>query len=353
MNHPAQNKTPHPAGLPMPGPEAAASEPRASSDASSLEPLQTSVKNPDCYSPEWWWQPENDPTQSWIHSGWMVNRRRVWSALRNTGQSANRVQRFQECGSDAWVYKSDSADENFKIIANHCGDRFCMVCGGLRSFRVREALRPLCQGIRIRMATLTLLGKGNTLRETLDMIYRYFRALRQTPLWEDCVTGGCAFLEIKWDAKHKRWHTHLHLLLAGKYIEQGFLTQAWKGISGDSFIVDVRDKGTNGAGVEYACKYVTKPLNSSFVHLPERLEEAVMALRGKRLCLCFGSWYGTPLNEVDNEELFDQERAEPTWTSIGSLASIRARAFTGDAEAARILDSLRKFSEDGPLNDSS
>jgi hypothetical protein len=203
------------------------------------------------------------------------------------------------------------------------------------------------------MATLTLLGKGCTLRETLDMIYRYFRALRQTPLWEDCVTGGCAFLEIKWDAKHKRWHTHLHLLLAGKYLEQGHLTQAWRGISGDSFIVDVRDKGTDGAGVEYACKYVTKPLNSSFVHLPERLQEAVMALRGKRLCLCFGSWYGTPLNEVDDEALFDEERVESTWTSIGSLASLRREAFHGDPRAIRIMALLESGYKERSIYDSS
>jgi hypothetical protein len=304
-------------------------------------------------APERCWHPEDDPCQSWIHSGWMINRRRVRDALLRTHQSPERILRFEACGSEAWVFQQENSDENYKVIANHCGDRFCMVCGGLRTFNTREALKPLCQGVRIRMATLTLAGKKDTLRETLDRIYRHFRALRQSELWHECVTGGASFLEIKWDGKHKRWHTHLHLLLAGKYLEQGHLTKIWHALTGDSFIVDVRDKGTDGAGVAYAAKYVTKPLNSSFVGIPERLDEAVMALRGKRLCLCFGSWYGTRLSEADDEELFDSLGPEPTWTSIGSLRDLRLEAHKGDPRATRILALLKGFDEDGPVNDSS
>lgn len=353
MSHHFKTNNPITAGSLMTGPEAAASEPRAAAAATSLEPLQTSEKTQEQYSPDWWWQPENCPCQSWIHSGWMVNRRRVRESLRRTTMPRSRVDRFEQCGSEAWVYESDNPDEKYKIISNHCGDRFCMVCGGLRVFKVREALRPLCQDVRIRFATLTLLGKNNTLRETLDRIYRHFKALRQTEFWSQCVEGGAAFLEIKWDAKHHRWHTHLHLLLAGKFLPQDKLSNLWRALTGDSFIVDVRDKGTNGAGVDYACKYVTKPLNSSFVNIPERLDEAVMALRGKRLCLCFGSWYGTRLSEVDDEELFDEERAEPTWTSIGHLSQVRRDAFHGDAKAISILRYIEASREGGPLNDSS
>lgn len=205
----------------------------------------------------------------------------------------------------------------------------------------------------MRFATLTLLGKNNTLRETLDRIYRHFRALRATELWEKTVTGGAAFLEIKWNNNLKRWHTHLHLLLEGRYLAQADLSRVWHGITGDSMIVDIRAVGDGPAAAGYVTKYVTKPLNSSFVNLPDQLDEAVMALRGKRLCLCFGSWYGTSLSEVEEDELFDAEAASPHWTSIGSLVDLRRQAFQGDARANLILATLTNRKTGGPIDDSS
>jgi hypothetical protein len=53
----------------------------------------------------------------------------------------------------------------------------------------------------------------------------------------------------------------------------------------------------------YVTKYASKPLNTSFANSPALLDEALRALKGRRLCLTFGSWYGTPLTDAEDDGL--------------------------------------------------
>jgi hypothetical protein len=64
---------------------------------------------------------------------------------------------------------------------------------------------------------------------------------------------------------------------------------------------------------------------------PNRLDEAVLALKGKRLCLTFGKWRGLKLTER-----VDAER----WLNLGSLTEFIDRAEAGDQAAATILRAL-------------
>lgn len=186
--------------------------------------------------------------------------------------------------------------------------------------------------------TLTLSGKGEPLTELIDRLYKHFRALRQHPVWSGAVQGGAAFLEVKYSDKARRWHPHLHIICHAKFVQQSELSLAWRSITKDSFIVDIRRVKDVGHAAKYVTKYASKPLNTSFAMSPILLDEAVVALKGRRLCLCFGTWYGTPLDLAEDTEFADDLIDLAGWHNVGSLEETLELARQGEtASVARLL----------------
>jgi len=188
--------------------------------------------------------------------------------------------------------------------------------------------------------TLTLCGKREPLAELIDRLYKSFRYLRSHPTWSDKVDGGAAFLEVKWSDKAQRWHPHLHIVADGKFIDQGELSNAWRSITKDSFIVDVRRIRNKEHAARYVTKYASKPLNTSFSDTPKLLDEAVIALKGRRLCLCFGTWYGTALDLAEDEVLADDLVDAGDWTFWLPLEDVLRDARSGDPDAIATIRSL-------------
>lgn len=274
------------------------------------------------------------------HSGWRVIRERVEASLIRTNQSASRVASFRSCGSGATVERTtdQSRPTEFRIRGSCCHDRLCTPCANSRSFRLKLALMSAMKGKRISFITLTLAGKDDGLAEKVDRLYKHFKALRNHPLWSDRVRGGAGFLEVKWSDKVQRWHPHLHLICDADFIDQGELSDVWRGITRDSFIVDVRRVKDEDQAATYVTKYASKPLNTSFSNSPALLDEAVEALKGRRLCLAFGEWYGTPL-DFDQDELLDEdELPDSAWQSYMPLELCIEQANHGDEHCRRILE---------------
>lgn len=272
----------------------------------------------------------------WRHGGWMIYRKRVFEAMERTSQSPNRRRSFGECGSYSWIEKREGQDGGFRVRHNNCHDRLCTPCANARSAKISEALLAAIGSSPVSFITLTLCGRKEPLGELVDRLYKHFRALRLHPLWQDKVRGGAAFLEVKWSDKAQRWHPHLHIIADADFIPQQELSTVWRTISRDSFIVDVRRVKNAEVTGHYVCKYASKPLNSSFSNTPALLDEALLALKGRRLCLCFGTWYGTPLSDAEDATLED-ELADGTWKMFSDLESILVRATNGERDAIHIL----------------
>ncbi|MGH7605590.1 MAG: protein rep [Gemmatimonadaceae bacterium] len=272
------------------------------------------------------------------HSGWRVNRRRVWESMLRTAQSLSRRRSFGSCGSMSWIEQSHSTPGRFRIRHNHCNDRLCIPCGNTRSVKLLSAVRHLTSGKKLVFCTLTLCGKNEPLTNLLDKLYKSFRALRALPIWER-VIGGCAFLEIKWSDKAQRWHPHLHILMESSYMPQGDLAECWRMITKDSFIVDIRRVETEDMATRYVTKYVTKPLSPTFLNTPKLLDEALTSLKGRRLIFCFGEWYGTPLDTVEDADL-DFEGDNPDWKYFAPLELTLAQATSGQKDALFIIRAL-------------
>lgn len=269
--------------------------------------------------------------QTFRHSGWAIARKAVYAALRRTEHSLWRISNFGSCGSNAWVDRSLDDPTKYRVRSDRCHDRFCLPCGQERSRVIAHNVHERLQPRIARFVTLTIRASHEPLGELLDLLYDSFAKLRRTVLWSETQAGGVAFLEVKWCAGTERWHPHLHVLTEGKYIAKQALSNAWRKATNGSFIVDVRKIHNADTAVGYVVKYASKPHDASMLRDPERLDEAVIALKGRRLCLTYGTWRGVKLTEVPEVG---------TWTPIAPLSRIILQARVGDAAASQILSRL-------------
>lgn len=270
------------------------------------------------------------------HSGWKMTRMRVFEALGRTGQSQARRRSFGECGSFSSIQQCTDDPLKFRVRCNHCHDRLCTPCATERSRTIRDVVMAHLPEGGISFITLTLAGADQGLSEKVDRLYRHFRALRAHPAWTEKVAGGVAFLEVKWSEKAKRWHPHLHLIAEAKYVDQAVLSDLWRGITKDSYIVDIsRVKDRNSCG-SYVAKYASKPLNTSFAGVPSLLDEAVASLKGRRLIFAFGSWYGTKLSSLDDDEL-ELDDAGKKWNHFAFLEDVLFAARAGGVDAMNVI----------------
>lgn len=265
---------------------------------------------------------------SFRHSGWQHNRDLVRAALIRTDVPAARIDRWDLCGSNAWVVRDVADPGRLAVVASYCHDRFCRPCANQRSRIIVGNLLPRLSKKHHRFLTFTIKDDVLSLRELVDKLYRCFRRVRASKLCKKRLRGGVAFLEIKWNQATDHWHPHLHVIAEGTYIPREQLIDLWKRITGDSWNVDIRTIPDTDTVGRYVSKYASKPLSNTFVNRPEQLDDAVRVLLGRRLFTTFGTWRGWRLLEVHSDTV---------WESIGPLAELRSLAQAGNDRAIAIL----------------
>ncbi len=266
------------------------------------------------------------------HSGWQPDRRLIRQALRRSDASDSRIAAWDGCGSDAWVLRAEKPPHRLKIVSGNCHDRFCVPCANDRSARLGRRIREKVPACGISFLTVTLVDSDVPLTELIDKLVKSFRRLRAWKRWKERVAGGVAFIEIKWNAKLARWHPHLHAIMETAFIPKAEISDEWRRITGTSFIVDIKRPPSAESIIRYVTKYGSKALDQSFVSDPERLDEAIEALKGRHLCSVFGTWRGWALTDDDEAE---------EWQPVDTLVHLLARERRGDDEAHAIMEQLR------------
>jgi hypothetical protein len=99
------------------------------------------------------------------------------------------------------------------------------------------------------------------------------------------MAGGLISIEAKKKPGHA-WNIHLHLLVEGFFIPQQKLSQDWYAVTGDSYIVDIRDAYSGLGGLKYILKYLSKAPEVSNCE-----DDYNEAFAGMRLVSAFGTWY--------------------------------------------------------------
>lgn len=279
------------------------------------------------------WDEQDNLAQIFRHSGWHDDRVRVYDALKATMQPVSRIINFASCGFGSYVLKSQDEPPRYRVAGSKCHDRFCIPCASERSRTITANVLDRLGKDPVRMMTLTIGGVGQPLQERLDHLDQSFAKLRRTSFWRKYVTGGVAFLEIKWSAATDRWHPHLHCLVEGKYIPKRELSIEWQLATGDSSIVRLGLVRNHHRALHEVTKYASKPLSATFVRIPERLQEAIRVLYGRRLCTTFGRWRGVALTPHPSED---------AWENLGSLHDMVNAAASGDLEAINVLANLNE-----------
>lgn len=273
----------------------------------------------------------NELSQVFRHSGWAGHRRLVYEALKRTKQPLSRTSAFWECGSHAYVLKSVEDPPRWRVAGSSCHDRMCTPCATERSRTIAQNVIDKIGDQRVRFITFTLRHSTDALADLLAKLYDAFAKMRHTRLWKAHVSGGVAFLEVKYSDRVEGWHPHIHVLATGKWVAKAALQSTWHQITGDSYVVDIRLPGGKKNVAHYVTKYASKPLNTSFIHVPRLLDEAILALRGRRLCTTFGGWRGVLLVHKPDEDC---------WENVGPLAAWLQRAVDGDDEALFVLHQI-------------
>lgn len=267
-------------------------------------------------------------SQVFRHSGWARGRARVADSLQRTMQSVSRILSFAGCGDGAYVLKSNENPPRYRVAGSSCHDRFCQMCAQERSKAIALNCLQAIGTQRVRLVTLTLRQQHRPLSVSIDCLYQAFRKLQRLKPWRQRVKAGVGFLELIYKEQTSLWNVHLHLLVTGTFIPKRDLSKWWLSVTGDSMIVNIKLPGGPEGVVSYVTKYASKPLNASYLYDQAALDEAVVALKGRRMCTTFGGWRGVLLVDHPDEE---------AWENLGSLDDWIRRAADGDEEAATIL----------------
>ncbi|MHC4547010.1 MAG: rep family protein, partial [Planctomycetota bacterium] len=225
--------------------------------------------------------------------------RRVYNALKDTHQSVSRILGFADCGARAYVYRTLDDPPHYRVAGSACHDRFCMPCTRERGLAIASNIHAHLDGQRARFVTLTLRTEGLSLRD---------------------VTGGAAFVEVKWNPQSARWHPHVHAIVQGRYIPHDLLRRAWLLITGDSSVVRVQVVKSHESVTRYVTTYASKTVRTSDFPTDASLREAITALHGTRLCRTFGTWRGVALTKTEPDGV---------WIIVDSLQAILFAALHG------------------------
>jgi hypothetical protein len=281
--------------------------------------------------------PQEDLSQVFRHSGWREDRARVYTALFSSSKSHHRLKAFCQCGMNAMVHRSKKGPEDWKVTALKCHDRFCKPCLRDRASKIKSKLIPALGTRRVRMLTLTVKADStDKLFDCVKKLQRSFTQLRRLDIWREAVDGCAYFLEVTRGANHDHWHAHFHVLMVGSYLEVGWLSQAWRGITRDSFICHITlCRSVKGVAL-YCGKYATKGFDITTLRSPDLLQEAIATLTHAKLWGATGT-----LRKAMREAQANDYLTAAEWEPVASLHELFKWANDGDSESIRILSLLR------------
>lgn len=262
--------------------------------------------------------------------------------LPTSNVSEERQQRWRECGSDAWIQKSQSTGK-VRCVAKCCKLRWCPACRRSLNRHVQTWIEQLVNdnpADQWRFITLTLKSSNAPLATQLANLRKSFRKLRQRTFWKKSVNGGVAILELTCNESTGQWHPHYHVLCRGRWMDQRQLSMQWLSITKTSKIVDIRFVKQRTKAAAYVAKYLAKLPPVAMLNCQKRFNEWTEALDGFRTITKFGNARGYQAPERQSDYPTD-------WIPIAKLETILEHARNGQAWARAIIHQLKG----GPIDE--
>lgn len=177
-----------------------------------------------------------------------------------------------------------------------CGHKACGRCAGVQRWKKVAKLWPLVKGFKEpRFLTLTFKNRAHLTPEWRRKQFATFRKFLKNRFIADHLEGGVWCWEVTYNRVTKTWHPHFHILFDGKWTKHEEIKKIWFALTGDSFIVDVRDvqgEGDEGklGALRETVKYITKAV--SIADDEKLLEEFLTATKNMRRIGLFGKCHG-------------------------------------------------------------
>lgn len=251
----------------------------------------------------------------------------------DSNYGTNMLERFQKCRTMAW-HVQDPETWLIRVQSNSCRLRWCPMCAKARvSIISHNCFEFLSKQKAVRFLTLTMKHSDLPLSEQIRRMKKCFVKLGRRVGWKKYVTGSIAFLHVKRNDGNTAWHVHLHILLAGSYVPQQWLSAEWLKVTGDSPVVHVQAANSEkelGASIKDFTRYAGCPANLLKIPIEHRLE-IVHAFEGVRVCWATGICKDVSLSPPKYKQ------GNSKMINLGRDSTIRMRAKTGDFDALCIL----------------
>ena len=226
----------------------------------------------------------------------------------SSGQSDYRGKRdlnqeLREAGHEEWALALEGCGTEVKrivcescgwshVVKYHCKLKICPNCLSLRAFRIQK--RYLKAVNRLKEPKLWTLTLKNTrqLGAAVRKIRKCFEKLRRRVEVRRCLRGGIYAIEVT-PRPDGTWCLHIHVLCEADYLPQKRLSDLWREITSDSYIVDVRKAYSPKKGLKYLLEYLAKgPVNAKRPWPVEAIIKYLEVLEDTRLIQVFGCLLG-------------------------------------------------------------
>ncbi len=183
-----------------------------------------------------------------------------------------------------------------------CKKLFCPDCAAERANRLsRQTEAKIAEAMQTnkgRLCLLTLTMKNAaTLDGGLSNLKKAFTQFKRKKVFKERIKGYFGGFEYTFNPKTNDFHVHLHLIvLRGKFWNQSDISDAWRDVTGDSFIVDIREIKDAHKGVKEVCKYVVKS-NDLMKMSDDKFLEVVKMKKGTRMFISGGCFYNVKLDD--------------------------------------------------------
>jgi len=247
-------------------------------------------------------------------------------------KSATRLDSFDKCRTDAYFVRNELTGK-VKVRSRSCHLRWCPMCASTRRwFLTQQVSSWLKTTSKPKFLTLTLLHSPAPLEQQLTRLYASFRKYRKLNILKRNVSGGVWFFQIHRAKSDNLWHPHLHCVIDSEWIDKYELSTAWKAVTGDSEIINIKEVKDSESMASYVARYAARPSLLASLETDERLELAE-ALHGRRLVGTWGTARSISLRPGKPPDA-DQ------WKEVGSFSTVSA-LYDLDDRAKTIWDCFR------------
>lgn len=231
------------------------------------------------------------------HNEFRIERQILADVLIKAGH-LKEAESVRKCGERFIAYKAECCGDTLAYPVS-CGHRLCPVCMVKRSVKLSSKVEKLIKKMEnTKHIVLTAKNVPKIDKAYFKWLRECFVKLRHRDIFSKCV-GGFYSIETTYNSKLKNWHVHIHIVIDVPYILKSDLSEVWKEITGNSYIVDIHEIKNPLEVAREVAKYVVKP--GDFLQDSKLVHEYLKAVRGMRLVSTFGKYYNMSLDEDEED----------------------------------------------------